>query len=162
LYNFTFVPISNYFLLVTQYTQNLFYLALLSVQDDDDVRQPLCSDKLYDGCGVNILQAVLLIFSYATRHSLSRVAIEDLLQLIHAVLPTPNALPRSYYYFEKHLPAVKSSVFITNHYFIVSDTDTIVAVKPSDIAHKVVFLGGLHRYHNTYLLALQPNTCECD
>ena len=52
---------------------------------------------------------------------------------------------------DKHF--VKSIIFIINHYCIISPLDTIAAVMPSDIAMKVIFLGGTN-FCNSYLVAL--------
>ena len=56
----------------------------------------------------------------------------------------------------------KSSLFIIEHFHIVSITDTIVAILLTDIAENVVFLGKITNSHDSYFVARQPNVCESD
>lgn len=66
---------------------------------------------LYEGSTLNVQQAVLLILAFSVRHSLSHLAIGDLLQLLRAMLPMNNSADflKSYYRFEQCLPSVDNS-----------------------------------------------------
>lgn len=57
----------------------------------------------------------MLIKAFAFRHSLSKVAINDLLRLITMLLPQPTLLPKSFHRFDKLFPV--SSENISVHYY---------------------------------------------
>lgn len=58
---------------------------------------------LYEGAqsGLTVTLAYLLIFQYAMRHSLTAKAMEELLQLLLAFLPSGAAIPRSVHQMKK-------------------------------------------------------------
>lgn len=67
---------------------------------------------LYSGAQLTVFQSYLLIFQYSVRHSLSRKAFAELLQLISVHAPQGAAIPKSVYsikrYFAKAFPDANS------------------------------------------------------
>lgn len=57
-----------------------------------------------------------------------------------------------------------NNVLLQSHYYIVSLTETIIAIRPSDVVSKVVFLGNFKDRNRSkrFVVSLQPNTVECD
>ncbi len=55
---------------------------------------------------------------------------------------------------------------VSSHLYVVSLTETIVAIKPCDIVSKIVVLGKCksngNSVDNSFVIAQQPNTVECD
>jgi Transposase family tnp2 len=68
-----------------------------SAANEDSV----CNKPLYEGTSVTVGAAVVLIMTLALRHHLPWVAVDDLLAMMHIVLPVSSLLPRSRYLFEK-------------------------------------------------------------
>lgn len=72
---------------------------------------------LYPGAAsdLTVFMAYLLIFQYSVRHSLTKKALQELLQLICVLLPTGSACPRSVHslknffteMFPDHKPSIK-------------------------------------------------------
>jgi len=61
--------------------------------------------NLYPGCPITVDEWTMMVFAYALRHQLSKVAISDLLQMFKFCFPEDISLPGSQYLLEKNLDA---------------------------------------------------------
>ena len=66
--------------------------------------------------------------------------------------------------YQKHgtLPFINSAITYTSHVHIVSLTNTIIMIQQHEIVCKIVFLGKLRGSEEHFIVAQQPNSCECD
>lgn len=86
---------------------------------------------LYEGAqsGLTVAIAHLLIFQYAMRHSLTAKAIQELLQLLLAFLPSGAALPKSVYqmkaFFNEAFPEQQPTLqkYCSNCHKLLSEED---------------------------------------
>ncbi|XP_043270733.1 uncharacterized protein [Venturia canescens] len=95
-------------------------LRLADMRDNgDDMRRDECNQqqqnqerlRLYNGCDITKRESELLILNFTIRHSISDLALEDLLELINCHLP--NAVYSSKYMFLKQFD---SQIPIKTHY----------------------------------------------
>lgn len=63
------------------------------LEEDSAIRE--AHAKLYEMADVTVYDSYLLAFQYATRHSLTKTAFAELLQLISVHLPTSAPFPKS-------------------------------------------------------------------
>ena len=66
---------------------------MLHLEEDPATQETYA--KLYDRADVTVYDSYLLVFQYATRHSLTKTAFNELLQLISVHLPTSAPFPKS-------------------------------------------------------------------
>ncbi|KAI5338318.1 hypothetical protein L3X38_017589 [Prunus dulcis] len=64
----------------------------------DDAELPL-----YTGCSYTKMSAIVVLYKYKARHSLTDIAFDGLLHLLHGFLPRDNRLPNSLYATKKLL-----------------------------------------------------------
>jgi hypothetical protein len=72
---------------------------------DNKLTQPVWKTDEASECKLKLLQAVHLIAAYKEKHRVTGSAFEELLTLLHAMLP-PSCLPRSFYMFRNASKAV--------------------------------------------------------
>ena len=68
------------------------------------------NDRLYPGSAVTVLHANLLLMQYSLKHSLTKVALADLLNMVRTLLPAGNKVPSSFYAIKKYFEAKCSEV----------------------------------------------------
>ena len=98
------------------------------------------SDPLYPGATVSAFNAHLMLLQVALKHSLTKVALSELLGLLRCLLPSGNHIPTSFYiikkYFEHHCPSVaklKSMSYCGRcHYLLVSNESCRNGCAPGD------------------------------
>lgn len=82
-----------------------------------DEVHPCDSEPLYEHADISVFVSYLLIFLFATKHSLSTRAVGELLQLLSVMLPKGANLPKTVYalkqFFVKLFPDLRSSI----HYY---------------------------------------------
>ena len=76
-----------------------------------------CSDILYNGTKISVLQYHSIILQYSLKHCLSKTAVNDLLTFIADLLPRPNKAARSIYRHEKFFSVFEKQSFIEKHQF---------------------------------------------
>ena len=79
--------------------------AMDGVLNDDDLFLPL-----YSGAEITVCGAYCCIMQYATSKKLSYTAIDELLKLLHTLMPNPNHLPSSFYKFKKFFERFSISI----------------------------------------------------
>ena len=75
------------------------------------------STPLYEGADITVFESYLLAFQYATRHSLTKKAFEELLQLISIHIPPSAQAPRSVYQLKRFFCGMFPSASPTIHYY---------------------------------------------
>lgn len=89
--------------------------------------RPIVQDlhvPLYAGCGISIMQAVLLVLRIFVFQKLSKKSIDTLLAVLQLLLPYPNQMPKTMYNLKKlikqYLPKVCTiiSVSFLSHVFV--------------------------------------------
>ena len=84
----------------------------------------LCSsERLYDASHLSRPVSHLLITKFARRHSLSSVAVQDLLTLVRLHCPSPNQCYWTLYEFNKETEDIHK--IITYHYYCGSCTSEV-------------------------------------
>jgi hypothetical protein len=105
-------------------------------QDEDGNDEYLHRDnttkRLHSETDITLLQAVLIIKCFSLRHSLSKVALQDLLQLIGMLLPRGSLLPSSLYMFNKLFPDSSTCV---SRYYCCQNHDCLSIVESPDEQH---------------------------
>ena len=81
------------------------------METDTDVTPETLEDELlYPGAELTVLHANLLLMQYALKHSLTKTAITNLLDVLRVLLPRGHKLPTSFHlikkFFEKKCPEV--------------------------------------------------------
>ena len=70
---------------------------LAASHEDDELKTPL-----YDGADVSVLDSYLLIYQFALKHGLSKVALDELIRLLTTHLPRSSKAATSLYTLEKY------------------------------------------------------------
>ena len=73
---------------------------------------------LYEEAKVNVTQTLFLILSFIVRHSLSQNAVEDLLQLLRALLPKKlsSKMLMSYHHFKQRVLKAEENIEFIFYY----------------------------------------------
>lgn len=93
----------------------------------DDRTDSEAEETLYEDSEVTVVQAVLLVFQFIIRHSLSNKTFAELLQLISVLLPTSAKLPTSVHTFKKYLAKFLPTSSVANVHYYCTRCQTAVA-----------------------------------
>ncbi|PIK56884.1 hypothetical protein BSL78_06210 [Apostichopus japonicus] len=96
---------------------------------------------LYDGALITEPLSSLAILAFALRHSLTKVAVRDLLQLINIHLPV-SCLPETFYLFSKNFDERTEEVEF-HTYCSVWPIQCLVKALPPNIRKKYILISGL-------------------
>lgn len=67
------------------------------LDEDDELKAPL-----YDGADVSVLDSYLLVYQFALKHGLSKMAIDELIRLLSTHLPRSSKAATSLHTLEKY------------------------------------------------------------
>ena len=74
-------------------------------------------EKLYENSDITVGGAITLLLCFALRHSLTKVALDDLLELLNIIMPL-SALPRTRFLFSKLFKLCQEKV--ERHFYCTS------------------------------------------
>ena len=99
--------------------------------EENDKEEHSNSPHLHDYTDISVTQAVILIIAFKIRHGLNNTVINDLLQLLHLLLPVPSSLPRTYYLFKKYF-SYTAPVY---HFCCLNQSCKSLIVPPANVCH---------------------------
>lgn len=84
---------------------------MYSSEDDDHDhldRPEHCSKPLYNGAPSDLTEYIMnvLLFQYSVKHSLTAIALNDLLHLLTVILPSDAAVPKSVQYLKQYFERI--------------------------------------------------------